>query len=235
MASINSQGNVIARCPGCDGAKSTFEYLVDGQELGSTTRVYQSSPSDDPVTVRFQIFRCAGCGRGAMGTIKMMNLGRGYPRDVWELLDFYPEAKERLPLPKMVPVGIVNEFREAEMCAEAKCPRAAAALFRSVLDKTLRANGYKTAERQSLKAQIDDAAKDGVITAARQKRAHEEVRVLGNDVLHDEWAPVNPEDVEAAHKYSQRVLEDFYDDRESVEKLLTAAGRKFQGQPEKKK
>ena len=170
-----------------------------------------------------------------MGTIKMMNLGRGYPRDVWELLDFYPEAKERLPLPKMVPVGIVNEFREAEMCAEAKCPRAAAALFRSVLDKTLRANGYKTAERQSLKAQIDDAAKDGVITAARQKRAHEEVRVLGNDVLHDEWAPVNPEDVEAAHKYSQRVLEDFYDDRESVEKLLTAAGRKFQGQPEKKK
>ena len=69
------------------------------------------------------------------------------------------------------------------------------------------------------------AAGDGVITAARKRRAHEEIRVLGNDVLHDEWHEIAVEDVQAARHYAQRVLEDFYDDRGSVLKLLREAGR----------
>jgi Domain of unknown function (DUF4145) len=98
-------------------------------------------------------------------------------------------------------------------------------MFRSVLDKTLRANGYKENERTNLKLQIDMAADDGVITEARKRRAHEEVRVLGNDVLHDEWHEIPAEDVEAARHYMQRILEDLYDDRESVLRLLRDAGR----------
>ena len=139
-------------------------------------------------------------------------------------MDFYPEAKERFPLPAAVPKGIQNEFREAEKCVEHGYNRAGAALFRSVLDKTLRDNGYKT-QRESLEKQIDEAAVDGVITEARKKKAHDEIRVLGNDVLHDEWHAISPEDVEAAHHYAQRILEDFYDDRESVLKLLRNAKR----------
>jgi hypothetical protein len=98
-------------------------------------------------------------------------------------------------------------------------------MFRSVLDKTLRANGYKVRNGTTLEQQIDMAGDDGVITAARKRRAHEEIRVLGNDVLHDEWHEIAIEDVEAARHYSQRVLEDFYDDRESVLKLLREVGR----------
>jgi len=98
-------------------------------------------------------------------------------------------------------------------------------MFRSVLDKTMRANGYKTKDAKNLRDQIDEAAADGVITPARQRRAHDEVRVLGNDVLHDDWHSVSLEDVEAAHHYVQRILEDFYDDRESVLKQLRRAKR----------
>ena len=119
----------------------------------------------------------------------------------------------------------MNEFREGEQCREARCYRAAAAMFRSVLDKTLRANGYKDKRGTNLEQQIDAAASDGVITAARQRRAHEEIRVLGNDVLHEAWEAVTPDDVTAARQYAQRILEDFYDDRDSVLTLLRAKGR----------
>jgi hypothetical protein len=226
MAVINKQGNVIAHCPGCDGGKSTFEYANAGRELGYTTTVFDRGfRRDDQLRVRFQLFRCAGCGRAGLGTIRMMDVHGSYPDDIWELLDFYPEAKQRLSLPKAVPNGIQNEFREAEMCVEHECYRAGAAMFRSVLDKTMRANGYKTNDAKNLRDQIDAAAADGVITPARQRRAHDEVRVLGNDVLHDDWRPVSLEDVEAAHHYVQRILEDFYDDRGSVLKQLRKAKR----------
>ena len=128
-------------------------------------------------------------------------------------------------MPKSVPRGIEREFREGELCLEAGCFRAAAGMFRSVLDKTLRANGYKEKRGTNLEQQIDMAAADGVITEARKKRAHEEVRVLGNDVLHDEWHEIPAQDVEAARHYMQRILEDLYDDRESVLGLLRAAKR----------
>jgi hypothetical protein len=51
------------------------------------------------------------------------------------------------------------------------------------------------------------------------------VRVLGNDVLHDEWREVTPEDAEKAHHYVQRILEDFYDDRSTVESELRSKNR----------
>jgi hypothetical protein len=46
-----------------------------------------------------------------------------------------------------------------------------------------------------------------------------------SDVLHDEWRAISLEDVEAAHHYVQRILEDFYDDRESVLAQLRKAKR----------
>lgn len=161
---------------------------------------------------------------GAFGVIKMGGGGK-YPGSYNRLVSFFPEAKQRLPIPANVPAGIVAEFREAEICLDNQCVRAAAGLIRSVLDKTLRANGYKTKQESNLFKQIEAAAEDGVITQARKRRAHDEIRVLGNDVLHDDWHEIPEEDVEAARHYCQRILEDFYDDRESVLGLLREAGR----------
>ena len=40
---------------------------------------------------------------------------------------------------------------------------------------------------------------DGVITEARRKRAHEDIRSLGNDVLHEDWREVTDDEVEGSH------------------------------------
>jgi len=76
-----------------------------------------------------------------------------------------------------------------------------------------------------LQAKIDEAAADGIITEALRNRAHDEIRVLGNDVLHDSWMVISDEDVDAAYHYTQRILEAFYDHRDSVEKILIAKKR----------
>ncbi|MCG7941447.1 MAG: DUF4145 domain-containing protein [Candidatus Thiodiazotropha lotti] len=227
MAQINHLGNVTASCPGCRGSTSTFEHIYQGGELGvvKSKAPKPYSRMGEEVDVHFRLFRCAGCGRGAIGCVLMRSERANYPNDISKLVWFEPESKERLPLPKDTPKGIVSEFREGELCMENNALRAAAGMFRSVLDKTMRANGYKTKRGTPLAAQIDDAANDGVITASRQRRAHDEVRVLGNDVLHDEWHEIPEEDVQAARYYTQRILEDFYDDRESVLNLLRESGK----------
>jgi hypothetical protein len=217
MATLNGNGQVIAHCTECDGALTVFSAFDHqrGQGYGQITR--STSQLEGEV---YQLVRCTGCGSGALLTLQSFNR-----HSQVSLLDFYPEAQDRLTLPSGVPDGIAKEFREGERCREANCFRAAAAMFRSVLDKTLRANGYKEKRGTNLEQQIDAAAGDGVITASRQRRAHDEIRVLGNDVLHEEWEPISADDVAAARQYAQRILEDFYDDRESVLKLLRAKGR----------
>jgi hypothetical protein len=129
---------------------------------------------------------------------------------------------EHRPLPSGTPKALIRETLEAELCISVAAWRAAAALFRSALEKTLKANGYN---ENNLKQKIDAAAADGLITASRQRRAQELIRTLGNDVLHDEWREVSEDEVSQAHEYVARVIHDFYDDRETVERLLREKGR----------
>ncbi len=130
---------------------------------------------------------------------------------------FFPTVAETSPLPRDVPSAIYAEFREAEACASAGAWRAASAMIRSALEKLLKANGYK---KGSLEEKIAAAAEDHVINHSRAQRAQADVRVLGNNVLHDEWREVDPEEYERAHHYAQRIAEDFYDDRATVEQML---------------
>lgn len=224
MATLNEQeGTIVARCPGCSGAKSSFEWIYKGKKLGAVMKKSKNEYGND-WNIAYRLFRCGGCGVGGIGKIKYGG-NSDYPGSYNSLVWFFPESKERLTLPAGTPKGITMEFREAEKCFENNCFRAAAGLFRSVLDKTMRSNGYKTNQEKNLVKQIDAAASDGIITQSRKKRAHEEIRVLGNDVLHDDWCEVIEEDVEATRHYTQRILEDFYDDRETVLKLLREANR----------
>lgn len=224
MAQLNEkQGSIVAHCPGCRGGRSTFEWQVNGKELGAV-----SKPHEDHYwkhcSMDFRLFKCAGCGMGALGIV-VYPANDKYPGAYNRLVGFYRETKDSLELPPNIPKGITAEFREAEQCLDNNCFRAAAGLFRSVLDKTMRANGYKTKQENDLYKQIEAAAQEGVITQARKKRAHDEVRVLGNDVLHEDWHEIAEDDVQAARHYCQRILEDFYDDRKSVLALLRAAQR----------
>ncbi|MEJ1126153.1 DUF4145 domain-containing protein [Variovorax sp. CCNWLW225] len=139
-------------------------------------------------TGEHRLYRCAGCGRGGLAFIIYRD--GSFPGARHELWEFLQEVGERLRLPADTPAGIAAEFREAEKCQSNCCYRATAGMFRSVLDKTLRANGYKLKPGTNLEQQIDLAGADGVITEPRRRRAHDEVRVLGNDVLHDEWREI---------------------------------------------
>lgn len=207
---------VRARCPDCDGALSVFDFKEPGREFGYTVvngnheflgRTYSR--------IHWRLLRCSGCGRAGLAKFHDGNLPP-------VLESFSPRTLPASPLPSDVPETLKEEYREAELCSSVEAWRAASALVRSVLEKTLKANGYT---KGSLQQKINDAADDGVITGARRQKAHDEIRVLGNEVVHDEWRAVTEEEVTSARHYAQRVLEDFYDDRSSVESLLVSKGR----------
>ena len=80
--------------------------------------------------------------RGALATI----LDNGSPQGAI-LESFFPVSVSAAPLPKDVPADIQAEFREAENTAALGYNRAASALFRSVLEKTLKTDGYAGAHR----------------------------------------------------------------------------------------
>jgi hypothetical protein len=157
-------GNMRAACPDCGGAVTTFEYRSAHNEFGAVSRVWNHEFEGRNYTQALYILmRCAGCGRGGLATLHIDHQGlRAYDES------FYPASLDSASLPEGIPDGVVAEYREAELCASVGAWRAGSALIRSALEKTLSANGYVTG---SLAARIDEAAGDGVITAARRQRA----------------------------------------------------------------
>jgi hypothetical protein len=244
---IRERQTVLARCPDCN-ADTSFEAKgtsgITGMGVSMALRRILHTNGVTYNRVLWQALACSVCCRGAIATL--------YDDGQFQstiLVDFMPTAIDDLVLPPSVPDDILAEYREAELDAAHKAYRSASAMLRSVLEKTLKKNGYTDVEfmddagnpvldkqqkpRTSTKLihLIDAAARDGVITQTRQKRAHENLRVLGNDILHDEWRVVTQEEFEEAHKYAQRILEDFYDDRPTVEVTLTVHGRQFEKPP----
>ncbi len=213
--------NVRAQCPDCDGSITTFESVSDSKEFGCIGRAGIHECRGVKLTyINYRLMRCASCGRGGLAEIH----GSNTPGD--RMLDrFYPATPERAKLPGGVPACLVNELREAEDCMGIGAFRAASALFRSVLEKTLKENGYTDEKLRWLPQKIEAAVKDGVMSLARSQDAHENIKVLGDDVVHDEWRAVPYVEAAEAHHYTQRILEDLYGRRETVEKLLVKAGR----------
>jgi Domain of unknown function (DUF4145) len=213
--------NMRADCPEC-GVPTTFE----GRNP-STTGEFGSIVVENPHAFEndqfsrtlYKLFRCVVCSRPGIGKFHFNHNLANDGQLEW----FWPTTVVAAKLPAGVPEGIVKEFREAELCLSAGAWRGAAALFRSALEKLLKANGYT--KEKDLYQRIEAAATDGVITAARRQKAHDLVRTLGNDVLHDDWREVTPEEAEAAQHYVGRVIEDLFDDRPSVVQTLTSAGR----------
>jgi hypothetical protein len=153
---------VKARCPDCGGAVSLFDFRDPGREFGyilnEGPHLFDGSRFS---RVHWRLLRCSGCGRG--GLAKFHETGSSAA----VLESFYPRAIASAPLPSGVPEGIAREYREAELCASVAAWRAASALLRSTVEKTLKSNGYT---KGTLEAKIDEAANDGIITAARRQR-----------------------------------------------------------------
>jgi hypothetical protein len=209
--------NVSATCPTCKTVTS-FEQ----KQIVNLNKIHQTTGGQFNRIV-YVLSQCAACSLGGFAAVS----DNGNPAGAF-LGDFYPFSIDSARVPTGVPIDIHAEFREAERCQGLGMNRGASALFRSVLEKTLKANGYTKGTDQSLRdlqKRIDAAAADGVITQARQRKAHDDIRALGNDVLHDDWRIVADDEVEDAHRYMQRILEDLYDDRTTVVAILIAKGR----------
>lgn len=220
MKPIYINGNVRADCPDC-GLPTTFECRE------SSSREFGSIFVNGPVQyegytyshIIYQLFRCSVCHRPGVAKIPADSHTEGILE--W----FWPTSIVPTKLPSNSPEGVHNEYREAEKCMSVEAWRGAAALLRSALEKTLTANGY---DEKDLYKKIEAAGQDGVITSARRQRAQDLVRTLGNDVLHLDWRLVTQQEVEDAHHYVGRIIEDFYDDRDTVESVLKANDRDFQ-------
>lgn len=208
---------VIAWCDRCN-SQSSYQGRDANREYGYTDWSYRPEPDGPGIHIMYRLFRCPGCGRGAVAEIEssVPQAGSG------AVVAFHPISIRTAALPTTTPTDIEAEFREAERCAAAGAFRGGTAMLRSALEKTLKANGYTSG---TLEKKIDQAAADGAITAARKQRAHDNVRVLGNEVVHDAWRPVTEEEFSEAHGYTQRVVEDFYEHRAEVEAVLRAAKR----------
>jgi hypothetical protein len=217
MAPAYRNGNVSAICPDCK-AIAVFDHKSPRGEYG-TVLVDRSHSFNGRNYHRFVyvLMRCGGCGRGGLAQIH--DLGRQIEGTLGE---FFPVSIESAKLPEAVPGGIVNEFREGELCAAHGAYRPASALMRSVLEKALKDSGYTAGQ---LYHKVEEAAKDAIITDSRRQRAQDEIKSLGNDILHDEWIVVTEADYELSHHYAHRILEDLYDDRRRIVARLRALGR----------
>jgi len=222
MEPVFVEGNIRADCPDC-GVPSTFEYRnpdEGGAEFGSVILNKQHNyKSAGYSRIIYKLLRCTVCNRPG---VAKLHVGNNYKQGVLE--SFWPSSITSAKLPDNAPKQIEKELREAESCMSVEAWRGAAALLRSALEKTLIENGY---DQRNLYQKIEAAGNDGIITSARRQRAQDLIRTLGNDVLHDEWRVVSRQEVEDAHHYVARVIEDFYDDRATVETVLSEKGRDF--------
>jgi hypothetical protein len=217
MAPVYRNGNVSATCPICE-AVTVFDHKSSSGEYGTVlVDKPHSFKSTNFSRFVYVLMRCGGCGRGGLAQIH--DNGSQVQGTLGE---FFPVSIESATLPKTVPTGIVNEFREGELCAAHGAYRAASALMRSVLEKTLKDSGYTAGQ---LYHKIEEAGKDGIITDSRRQRAQDEIKSLGNDILHDEWIEVTKEEYELSHHYAQRILEDLYDDRPRIVAKLQGLSR----------
>jgi hypothetical protein len=217
-----SRGNVKAICLACS-VPVTFEYKDSAAGEFGTVILHQQRVGPDHRTfarVIHKLLRCAVCSSPGVATV----LANQYYEQESVMLSFWPTFVVPPPLPSGVPEGVEEEFEEAVRCMSAEAWRGAAGLIRSALEKVLKANGY---DERDLFKKIEAAGADGLITSSRRQRAQDLVRTLGNDVLHDEWRPVSSEEVDDALHYVGRVIDDFYDDRPTVESVLSVKGRTF--------
>src|SRR5207245_7055405 len=88
-------GNVIANCPDCGGARTTFEPRDANREFGyvvlESTHPYNGKTYS---RVIYSLMRCAGCGRGGVAKIHATGIVRE-----GALEEFFPFSVDRASVP----------------------------------------------------------------------------------------------------------------------------------------
>jgi len=178
------ENNVLARCPDCAAITSFDDKGFSNTKMGiSIADRWTTFEGKTYSRILWHAVRCSVCSRGAIAKILDNDNSQAAV-----LADFIPTAVENAAIPPSVPADIQKEFREAELDAANGAYRSGSALLRSVLEKTLKRNGYDEIEYRDEKGvikkssallrRVDAASEDGILTETRKKRAHENIRVL---------------------------------------------------------
>lgn len=222
--------NVRAMCPDCEAVSAFVVRCVGGEPVGLRKLIHSGDAAD--VSHAYYLARCSGCNRGALAVYRVLeNKLAGGEFDQHILLEFYPNVGDRAPLPEDVPDDLAKEYREAETCASQRAYRAACAMLRSTLEKTLRKNGYKHKDQGKdrgvhLPIRLEWALQDDLITRADFERVKADVKNLADDILHGEdRTEVSADEYDKAHLYVQRILEDFYTDRPRVKAVFDVVSK----------
>lgn len=66
MAKLNERGNIIARCPDCNGRESNFIYNDSETILGAFGENFNKriGSGNETWNRHYRLFKCSSCGRG---------------------------------------------------------------------------------------------------------------------------------------------------------------------------
>ncbi|MCP4369539.1 MAG: hypothetical protein GY797_15725 [Deltaproteobacteria bacterium] len=101
MAYLNEkEGSIVSHCPGCRGGRSTFEWKDNNGQFGAHERREEDRHWSDCV-VSYRLFKCAGCGMGAFGVIKMGGAVVNIPVHIIDLLNFFQNQNKGCLFPTL--------------------------------------------------------------------------------------------------------------------------------------
>lgn len=176
-------GTLIRDCPHCGGAKMALKCH------------YAVQRAEEPL-LWCAFFICPGCWHPLAGLLH--NRERKSPMELLDLnsagfivFGLYPEVIA-LAAPLHAPESVSLRWIEAEKNFRQNNRISAAAMYRSALEIATKTVAEESEKKLKLIYRIDSLAQRHRITDAMKDWAHQ-VRVGGNDALHDEEIPTEAE------------------------------------------
>lgn len=183
-------------CPHCEH-KSYFKPVGGAyrEQEGSYQRLCEAA-------------RCESCKKFVLVVgIRNLNLGGGTP---FLLEAFYPLGKPNDNVDAAVPPAIANDFKEALRCRWIGANKATVTMCRRAIQASCLEK--KADKSKKLVGQIDELAKNGIITEPLRQFAHA-VRLEGNDGAHpdaDGLENVTPEDADDIIAFTREYMHHVY-------------------------
>ncbi len=163
-------------CPHCHAVKACF--------AGSG----KLSPFREKENLFLELMQCAICHEGIVAKIKhgavdnAQRLSRDQQPSEYSLVDHWPKRLEA-EIPTHIPDNVKSYYLQGVDCSSRKSFDAAGAVFRKTLEAALRA--LPSSGSGTLAKRIGSLPEEVGVTISMKKWA-EEIRLLGNDAVHEE-------------------------------------------------
>ena len=150
--------------------------------------------------------RCGGCYYGVVATFdgNDQRTPSEYPSMIpHSLLKILPEPLNT-SAPDHTPPHVASFFKQGASSLRQKSFDAAGSMFRKALETSLKSKFPGISSNLTLYKRIEKAVGNHDLTPDMGKWAHE-IRVLGNDAVHDE-VPFSGEEAQSLHDFTRLVL-----------------------------